>query len=299
MRTIYWTKPTESGLGDRLSDILFMSTYARLHQSNLLLTWNVYRGHEKIETRALDPAFRYVDSRLENVKKYINFPNNTIVEPFVQVETYKTKNWIINDDEIRIIRLNYPTFEFALGGGNDPRRFWLAYCQDKVSTYEEFQQHLDAVGKEFSFCEEINKYLSSLPDRFASFHIRRGDKIRSGEIDGMHVHTNELKELNQLTYKCIDVFCDRYDNFFICGDQDEKKKEFIDYIISKKKNIITVPSYLDKWQQTYFDLATMTKSAINITSNRYSAFSRFPSLIGNKRYKSVFQLDQEGYYEDR
>jgi hypothetical protein len=82
MRSIYWTKPTESGLGDRLLDILFMATYAKLHKSNLLLTWTVYRGHEKQETRNLDPSFRYVDSQLENVKKYIRFPNFTVYTPF-------------------------------------------------------------------------------------------------------------------------------------------------------------------------------------------------------------------------
>lgn len=299
MRTIYWTKPTESGLGDRLSDILFMAAYAKLHESNLLLTWTIYRGHEKQETRSLDPSFRYVDSQLENVKRYIKFPSNVRVEPYVVVEGCKTKDWIINQEELRLIRLNYPTFEWALGGGTDPKRFWMSYCKDKISTFNEFQKVVDSIAGEFGFCDEINEHLSKLPDRFASFHIRRGDKVRGGEIDGMHIHSNEIEELNALTYKCLDVFCDRYDHFFLCGDQDEKKQEFVDYLLSKGKNLVTIPNGLEKWQQTYFDIATMTKSAINVTSNRYSAFSRFPAMIGNRKYKSVFQLEEEEYDENR
>jgi len=290
---IFWTKPTESGLGDRLSDILYVATYARILQTDIFVTWTTYRGHENRTIRQLDPSFRYIDTQLENVRKYIRFPSNTIVVPYVEIQGKFLKEWIVDPEEMKLIRATYPTFEHAVGGTTDPRAFWLKHLQDRL-TFEEFQNRFDEVAKEFGFCDTINAYLSTLPEKFMTLHIRRGDKVRPEATDGTFIHSTQIEELNELTYKCMEKAVKVYDTFFICSDEDEKKAEFVDFLVKKNKNIISIPPMLPKWQQTYFDMATMSKSSLNVASNRYSSFSRFPSLIGKKNFKSVYQVEEAG-----
>lgn len=292
--TIYWTRPTESGIGDRLIDVLYVATYAKIMKSQLLFTWEAYRGHEKQETRDLDPSHRYIDSKLDNVKKYINFPSNVKVVPFVEINKIKLTRWVTEPSLVHLIKSRYDTFEHAVGGAISPGDFWRTHLKDKLSL-EEFKKYFEQTASEFTFCEEINLYLSTLPERFMTFHIRRGDKVRKEATDGTYIHSDELNELNELTHKCLHFFSEKYDYFFICSDEDEKKNEFTKYLVSKGKNIISIPNGLQKWQQTYYDMATMTKSEINLVANRYSAFSRFPSLIRNRMFLSVFQARDERY----
>lgn len=284
---IYWTKPTESGLGDRLSDILLIATYARALKTEVTFTWETYRGHENPSIRQLDPLFRYIDTDLNNIKKYIIFPDNVIVKPYIEIENQKFIGWITDPKQLNIVRSKYETFENSLGGAVIIFDFWNNFLKDKLP-FNELQKSFNTTIKGFGFCSEINSYLSTLPERFMSFHIRRGDKVRSENTDGTYIHSDEIEELNNITYECLEYFSEKYDHFFICSDQDEKKAEFVDYLTSKGKNIISLPPGLEKWQQTYYDMATMTKSDTNIASNRYSSFSCFPSIIGNKMWRNVF-----------
>ena len=283
---IYWTKPTESGLGDRLKDIVLLAAYGKIFGEDVYMTWQRYAGHVKKETRALDPSHRYIDTILDNVKKHINFPKNIIIEN----EIMGVSGWANGLDTYRL-RSKFTLFEFGIGGVSGSHGFWHAYLKDKC-TFEEYEIKLEEALSEFGFCKEITDFLNTLPELFISFHIRRGDKVRAESTDGTYIHSDDLSELNKITYEAIDYYADRYDTFFICSDQDDKKQEFSDYLKSKNKKILELP-LMEKWQQTYYDIATMTKSKVNIASNRYSSFSSFAAQMGKGNFKTVYDFKEK------
>jgi hypothetical protein len=112
-----------------------------------------------------------------------------------------------------------------------------------------------------------------------ALHVRRGDKVREEPHDGCFIETRELDQLNKLTFKAIDHFLKSYTAFFVCGDEDSKNVPFVDYIRAHGGTIVEIPQ-LEKWRMTYYDLAVLTRSSFNITSQRRSTFSSFPALIG-------------------
>ena len=150
---------------------------------------------------------------------------------------------------------------------------------------------LQDIGGEFGFCPEINTFLDSLPDSFVSLHIRRTDMVRSGPPDGIHLQTCELGRLNELTYQAIDYLAAKGQrNFFVCGDDDASTAPFASYIEEDKRQIVIKLPEMPKWQTTYYDLAVMTRSDLNVASQRYSSFSRFPTLIGRGTWTTVFGM---------
>lgn len=260
---IHWTKPTESGLADRLTDVLQMATYARARKAQLYMEW------PRFPARSIDVEHRRTDILLDNVRKFINFPPEVMFNRPAHIDR---------------------TFDLYIGGATANSDFHHGHLKD-VCTWEEFNEIFASVAKDFTFCDEINNFLKTLPDKFMALHVRRGDKVRVDngveKQDGTYIYSHELDWLNGLTYKALDYYLSLgYDRFFVCSDEDNKKAMFVDYLISKGKSIITIPD-LPKWQSTYYDLATMTRSDFNLTSQRYSSFSRFPSMIGIGKFQTV------------
>lgn len=267
---IRWNAPTESGLADRLTDIFYMATYGRVRNSTICFAWKDFKPNP-----SLDVKHRSTDILLENVQKYISFPKE------------------ISCGKANCIKFD-ATFDSYIGGSMKPEDFYLTYLAS-ICSEEKFQTSLAEVAKDFVFSEDIRNHLNTLPENFMTFHIRRGDKVRKGSHDGCFITSDELNWLNDITYKSIDYYINQgFEDFFICGDEDHKMTPFINYINSKNKRTFTSPSNLQKWQKTYYDLGIMTKSKINVTSQRFSSFSRFPSLIGNGIFKTVIGLSEEG-----
>ena len=248
---IFWTKPTESGLADRLNDILFMATYARAYNGNVYINW------PRFPAKDIDVAHRRTDILIENVLKFINFPKEVHFEHCPHVNK---------------------TFDHYIGGACSIEGFHHAYLKD-ICDYEKYFSIFKSVAADFTFCDLIKAHLANLPQKFVTFHIRRGDKVRLEKHDNTFINNHQLNFVDSATYKAIDLFVRLgYEDFFLCGDEDEKTRPFADYIKSKDKKIITLPE-MPKWQSTYFDLATMTRSDYNIVSQRYSSFSYFPSKL--------------------
>jgi hypothetical protein len=82
--------------------------------------------------------------------------------------------------------------------------------------------------------------------------------------------------------------------FFVCGDEDAKLKPFVDIHPRSGGTVIVNIPQLEKWRMTYYDLAVMTRSSFNITSQRRSTFSSFPALIGKGQYRTVYDLELDG-----
>lgn len=264
MKTIRWTRPTESGLCDRLYDLHFLSAYARVQNAKLYTLW------EKFDLKTIDAPHRRQDILLENVRAHINLPAEIVIDAFTKCES---------------------TFDFFIGAGASYFDLWKDHASS-ICSYEVYAAALAETAKGFTFCPEINAVLDSLPENFAALHIRRGDKVRPLDHDGTYITCDELGELDDLTLRAIDWALKSFSSFFVCGDEDEKTKPFVDRIRERGGSIIEIPK-LEKWRMTYYDLAVMTRSSFNITSQRRSTFSSFPALIGKGRYRTVYDLERD------
>jgi hypothetical protein len=69
---IRWTKPTGSGLCDRIYDLLFLAAYARLKDSRIITAW------EPFDFQPIDVDHRRMDILLHNVQAHINFPHEIV-----------------------------------------------------------------------------------------------------------------------------------------------------------------------------------------------------------------------------
>lgn len=258
---IWWTHPTESGLGDRLVDIVHLLALARIKGRKLCFEW------PKFSIKNIDIAHRAIDILLPNVLKHIHFPPDVLFQ---------------NGDE------KSECFSEGLGGGMFAAEVHKKYLWN-ICPLSEYELKVREVVDEFRFCDEIETFLETVPRKFVSFHIRRGDKVRDEPSDGFFIHRKDLRELDELTFRMLHLHLPYYDTFFFCGDEDRKLKPFVDYVQSYGKSVFTIPQ-MGKWRSTYFDLAVMTKSRAVVTSQRYSAFSRFSAIKGNCPISTVFYL---------
>ena len=269
---VLWTHPTESGIGDRLCDLLLLYSYVSIFDSELHFRW------PQFPMKDIDVKHREEDIKLENVSKYIKMPQKI----FANSPLNPSNNG------------NVCVFDRYVGGGFSVEKFHKEYVQQDLP-FEQYKGSVENVSKQFSFRDKkIIDYLSGIPKEFTAFHIRRGDKVREGtENDGTYINTAELDHLDDITKKSIDLYSRPGGNtFFICGDEDEKNQPFIDYALLKKNKVFTTPT-MPKWIGTYFDLAVLSKAKKIITSQRYSSFGRFASLIGGSELKTVYELEEQ------
>lgn len=256
--SIRWTQPTASGLGDRLMDLVHLLAYCRVRKQDLHTSWAQFLPKD------IDTAHRVIDIKLENVVAHITLP------PDLVFTDSKEGEW----------------FNYAIGGDVSVHEFWAKHLKNTCSM-ESFAMSLAGVLGDITFCPDINDVLGTLPRNFAAVHIRRGDKVRDEEPDCAFIHRRELAELDRLTYKALDTL--RFDTFFLCGDEDHKTAPFRDHLLSHGKRVLGLPD-MEKWRQTYFDLAVMSRARAVVTSTRYSAFSRFAALLGGATWATAFML---------
>ena len=269
---VLWTHPTESGIGDRLCDLLLLYSYVSIFDAELHFQW------PQFPMKDIDVKHREEDIKLENVSKYIKMPEKIFANSPLNPS---------NDGNVCV-------FDRYIGGGFSVEKFYEEYVQQKLP-FEQYKESVENVSKQFSFCDKkIIDYLSGIPKEFTAFHIRRGDKVREGtQNDGNFINTVELDHLDDITKKSIDFYSNPDANtFFICGDEDKKNQPFIDYARSKQNKVFTSPD-VPKWMGTYFDLAVLSKAKKIIISHRGSSFSRFASFIGGSELKTVYELEEQ------
>lgn len=267
---ILWTQPTQSGLCDRLSDLFFIYAFAHIYDAELHLEW------PRFEIKDIDAPHRSVDILLDNILQYVVFPSKIHFNS--DVTQHKE-----NADMI---------FNAYVGGGKDANSFYSAYISN-VCSFKQFEDAIQKIKHEFTFCPEILNHADNLPQEFIVLHIRRGDKVRQGNWnDGYFINMHELEYLDLITKKAIDSYADLgYKHLFVCGDEDSKNKPFIDYAESKNFNVFVTPQK-EKWIQTYYDIAIMSRAKCVITSQRYSSFAKFPTLIGRGIFQTVYQIEE-------
>ncbi len=275
---VIWQAPTASGLGDRLCDLLFVRAFAEMVGSELHTFWPGF------EIKAVDAPHRQTDILLKNVLRYIELPPAIVFD--------ERKNIL----EPPSLSKSDVIFNKYVGGAFTTQTFFDRYVNPHLClrSFPEFEAAVSKVKTMFGFSMEITDYLKNLPKNFVALHIRRGDKICyiGSTADRYQCHSSEVDYLNTLTYKTIDHFNSAgLKTIFICGDEDEKTKQFFDYALSLGFTIIQTPP-MEKWIQTYYDLAIMSKADSIITAMKYSSFAVFPALIGHENFKTVYQIGE-------
>ena len=138
--------------------------------------------------------------------------------------------------------------------------------------------------------------------------MRREDKIRLTDIDGVVLDYRELSNINVLTENVIDSYLEKNPNdkiLFCSDDNDEKIKWEEKY----KNNVIIPPIFDYDYEQTYYDTYIMSISDNILLSQRYSGFSMFASFLNKKNFiyllndgqitkKRYSDLDNFYYYKD-
>jgi hypothetical protein len=270
MNNIYWTHSTESGLCDRLIDLTLMSTYAKIKKSNLYLNWKIVHSGQKYLwdindgiTKEWDEV-RYRDYLYENLKQYLNLPDNI----HIGQGTY---------NEI---------FPYYLGGVHSPYSFYMQFLKNKV-TIEEFVNTYFSVISEFSPTEKLNKLIEDVTIPNLSVHLRRRDKIRM-DTDGGSLHPKELDDLNKMTILFIDNFISKNKNtkIFFCSDDEDVLNMFTE---KYSNNVIKPPSFNNTIEKTYFDIILLSKSSNILMSQKHSNFSLFSSLLGKTNLYYLYE----------
>lgn len=266
--SIIWTNSTLSGLCDRLNDILILSTYAKIKNKILKFNYRTQPFENSIQEN-LRPLYRKEDYLLENLHKYIKFPENIII--------YKENEIItLNKDEDEIFH-NY------LGGCYSPITFYNTFSSN-LCCIEKFIETFYNQTKQVLFNINIDllKY-----DNFVSVHLRRTDKVSNYTNRHHGIKIEELNELDNITYEIIEKFINKgYTNFYFCSDDKEILKNYINkynsqinVINNDLSDYISFNTLEDQIKSVYTDLYIMSCSKYIILSQKHSSFSLFASLI--------------------
>lgn len=275
---IFWTKSTNSGIGDRMIDLCLMAAYAKVCGGSLYLKWNVLSdGH--IQTWVSDNKLnqwkdiRYVDYLYDNIKNYFTFPNN------VMVNQEPTKEYTI--------------FNHYLGGIYSPKKFYNHFV--RTVDYDTFLKYFFEVTSEIQPKERLKSIVGNTTPTL-SVHLRRQDKIRENTTNG-DIHINELTELNRLTQNVFNKIY-KGGTVYISSDDEIEKNKFKDNFKS-----ISVDDYTihHEFEKTYVDLYMLSKSKTIILSQKHSNFSLFASLLNKSDfvylYDSNCHIDEFGFDE--
>ena len=250
-----YTNPPDSGLGDRLLDMITIYAYAKfLKCSNIYIKWAFF-----------DHFYEYRKClRLDFFFKYIKMPHDIIFfENEIDIDT------VINSNE-------YILFNDVLGATS------LELFISKYITNDE-----DKILFTKFYFESFNKIkFKNIPENITcdfdinniiTIHLRRTDKISDNEY-AHGVNNKELEYLNDITQKFIDLqIASNNKNICIISDDKSVKKQFINCNLSKCN--IFVYDYDDDVLQVYVDFYCLSKSQAIFMSQKFSTFSIVSSLI--------------------
>jgi len=273
--SIIWNNSTLSGLGDRLNDILILSTFAKIKNKKLKLIWRTQDFNPNCEFAIKRPSFRKKDYLLENLTKYIKLPKNIII--------YKEGTNIESNDQDELFT-NY------IGGVHSPITFFDTYNDKSIFKIEDFINiyYSQANNIKFLIDIDLNKY-----NKIISIHLRRTDKLHVKEADTHGVSIDKIHILDDLTFNLIEKFInDGYKNFYFAGDDINYIKQYIEKY-NERINILNYKLRDDSEEikNTYLDLYIMANSEYIILSQRHSSFSLLASMINKAKLIYLFNDD--------
>jgi hypothetical protein len=267
MKLIY-LNPPDSGLGDRLLDILLIYAYS-LYKSctGLYLSWE-YNNSFDHSRKCL---------KLENLLKYISFPTNIF---FVNKETLTE----LSNDTTNII------FKDIVGA--DSVYGFINRHMDSISLTDKqaFIEIYFNVFKQIKFIN-IPTEIRDIFDKqnIVTIHLRRTDKVNNSPA-AHGVSIDELKFLDSKTEEYIESRIKQKKTICIVSDDMSIKHHYI----NKYKSMATVIYFDtgDQVTQAYYDYYCLAYSDEILMSQKFSTFSITASLIGKN--KQLFYIFDNG-----
>ena len=266
-----YSKPNKSGIGDRMIDIILVTSYSEYLGCNKCfvewsidspLNWhvNVYNNLRKEKT-----PFRSVDYKLENLLHYLEIPKNII---------------FTNNRKPKLTSVKPLYFAPMLGA-----RYNLYSFMDyfKISNKEKFIKIYYETFKKIKFKnipKEMVEYFKN--NKVLTVHLRRGDKVIPSNLwsnDADDISSSMINELDNLTKRVINNIGNT--ELYIVSDELSVRTEYINYF-KDKYNCKFFKG--DEISQTYFDLYCLAHSNHIVMSQAFSNFSIFASLINNVKF---------------
>lgn len=262
-KTLLWTNPSITSLGDRLLDTMLLATFSKMLGADLHFPWvdcpftigqeNPTYTYKEGENKEWDRV-RFEDYKFENYTQYYNLPSNIKINQPIETPTY--------------------FFGENLGGCVSPFTFYNRYLS-QVCKFDDFIIMFKQTLSEFTPTEKLLKLVENrvVPD--VSVHLRRTDKINKDGDYTTFMTYDGLDTLNEKTKEAINLLYDNRKSFYFSSDdlaERDKYHELYPYHIEHD----TTCSAIEK---TYIDLYMLSKSNYIILSQVHSNFSVFASYL--------------------
>jgi acid phosphatase class B len=267
-----YKNPPNSGLGDRLLDIITLYAYSKfLNYDNFYVCW----CEKNLYTR---PCLK-----LTYLLNYIEFPNNIHFVSIQEIDNLckNSKNFIFND---------------ILSATS------LFLFQKKYINQDNFETFKQIYFNSFNSIKLINipyevQNIFEQNKNIITIHLRRTDKVNNDP--GAHgVNNDELTYLNLKTKEYIYQKINNNNTICFISDDEKVKNEYIN-IYNKIPNVnILYFNNNNDAIQTYIDYYCLVNSKEIFMSQKFSTFSITSSLIKNAKLYYCFNYGRLFEYEN-
>lgn len=272
-----------SGLGDKLIDLILLSTLGKSHNKNIKISSNTFgvtdTGYHKYSKH------RPFDIQIEMLTKYLFLPHNIIIDDLDQnIEIYNNCAVVTqNENE------NY--FADILGGIRCLRKFYLKYCQH--ISFNTFIELYRETLSEFKFKPQN----ITIPNKIVGIHLRRTDKLSETQEFGKLLKS-EIGTVNEKTKNAIKSLRKTYENFFLCSDDENAINLYKAFIEDELKGKVFVNDQTLVGDTSYLDMFWLSNCDTIIMSCKSSNFSLFSALIGKRNIQYLYDSHLVNMYSD-
>jgi hypothetical protein len=275
-----YKNPPDSGLGDRLLDIITLYTYSEMLQyKNFYVYWSL----ENITTRQC--------LSLKYFNHFVELPKNI---------------YLISKEELNKMCSDGTNFVFTdcLGATSIflfKEKYNLteeAFTVYKKLYFENFNKIIfKNIPEQVKTTFEINKNISVI-------HLRRTDKVNN--VAGAHgVNGNELIYLEQKTHEFIIERAKKHNTICIVSDDKNVKEYYINLYKNRDDVHLIYFNFQDQAIQTFVDYYCLVNSSEIFMSQKFSTFAITASFIKNTNlyfcfdYGRIFECDKIKYNFNR
>jgi len=270
-----YKNPPDSGLGDRLLDIITLYSYSQfLNYKNFYLHWKYSEYcRPSLETKYLFHYIKFPENihfvSQEEINRLCENPENFCFEDILSA----TSLFLFKDNYIQID--DHEAFD----------KFYFASFNNI---------------KLINIPTEIIKIFEDDKNIITTIHLRRSDKVNN--VPGAHgVSYNELEYLNSKTKEFIEEEIKKSNIICFISDDTVVKNEYINLYKNRNDVNIIFFNHENEAIQTYYDYYCLLNSDNIFMSQKFSTFSITASLIKNNilyycfDYGRMFDYDNINY----
>jgi len=302
-----------NGIGDKLLDIIGLSTYSFITNKNCKFILNDFIKDYNFGMK------NYYDIKFFNFNNII--VNNTYINNNDQIllvsSKFNKKSKRYNSIELENKADDYVIPDAILNNEKNIEYYYHSISYSPVNIYKNLKEFsLEDISNIYSrIAENIqpSNYIESLiPNELNNsygVHLRRTDKIKSNtEYDikknaYFHIWSNSIDEYNYIINKTKEYILNiieknNNESFFVCSEDKEYKLYFQDWIIKNGGNIIIINEDLlnnnEENEQILpiLEMFCLSRCKEIIQGVKYSSYSITAALIGkHKKITNFLDID--------